>query len=111
MIKKQFRLKTKDIKEMFRKKTYKKLTNELFMILYQYNNLSYPRFAIICKKKLLKKAILRNRIKRRIYEIIRTDILPIKFKKNYDFLILPQKEESFINFKESLLKIFKRFNV
>jgi ribonuclease P protein component len=57
-----------------------------------------PRIAVIVSKKIFKSAVKRNRIRRRIYEIIRTNF---DFSQNYDValtvfspevLTLPQAE-------------------
>lgn len=44
------------------------------------------RFAVVISKKTLKSAVGRNRVRRRIYEIIRAE-LP-KLEQNYDVVVL-----------------------
>lgn len=44
------------------------------------------RFAIVVSKKTHKSAVGRNRIRRRLYEIIRNDLK--KFKEPYDIVVL-----------------------
>jgi len=46
----------------------------------------YSRFTIVVSKKVIKSAVGRNRIRRRIYEIIRLDLSSIK--PNYDVVIM-----------------------
>jgi ribonuclease P protein component len=104
MLKKSFRLKTKDIKNFFSKK-YKKIFTDTLIVYFQENNLNHPRFAVSPKKEIFKKAVKRNKIKRKIYNILR-EILKTKKIKNYDFFIIIQKEENFSNLKELLIKIF-----
>jgi len=45
-----------------------------------------PRFSVVVSKKVLKSAIGRNRIRRRIYEYLRTHI--DQFNDNYDIVII-----------------------
>lgn len=40
------------------------------------NNLGYYRVGVVVSKKVHKSAVVRNRIRRRIYEIVRTTIAP-----------------------------------
>lgn len=91
MIKKKFKLTGEDIKNFFRNK-FQKYNNDYFLIYFQKNNLNYPRFAVIPKKEIFKTAVQRNKIKRKIYAIIKK-FLKEKKIKNYDFLIFPLKNE------------------
>jgi RNase P protein component len=56
MLKKIFRLSGEDLKKFFSQK-YKKIGNDIFLIFYQKNNLSYPRFALLPNKKFSKKQL------------------------------------------------------
>jgi ribonuclease P protein component len=103
MLKKIFRLSGEDLKKFFSKK-YKKIGNDIFLIYYQKNDLSYPRFALLPDKKIFKKAVKRNKARRQVYTIIR-GILKERKIKNYDFFIMIKKEEKFPQLKESLKKI------
>jgi len=103
MLKKIFRLSGEDLKKFFSKK-YKKIGNNIFLIFYQKNNLPHPRFALLPKREIFKKAFKRNKIRRQVYAIIR-EILKEKKIKNYDFFIIIQKEEKFQQLKELLEKI------
>ncbi len=58
-------------------------SNKLFSIKYNLNpNRVHPRFAVIVSKKIFKSAVKRNRVRRRIYEIIRHHLEEIE--KPYD---------------------------
>jgi ribonuclease P protein component len=103
MLKKIFRLSGEDLKKFFSKK-YKKIGNDIFLIYYQKNDLSYPRFALLPDKKIFKKAVKRNKIRRQVYTIIR-EILKERKIKNCDFFIMIKKEERFNQLKESLKRI------
>lgn len=64
---------------------------------------NYPRIAVVISKKIAKKAVLRNLIKRRLLAIFDK----IGFRKSeYDILILIQKDISEINF-DDILKNFE----
>jgi ribonuclease P protein component len=103
MLKKIYRLSGEDLKKFFYQK-YEKISGDVFLIYYQKNNLPYPRFALLPNKKVFKKAVKRNKIRRQVYTIIR-EILKEKKIKNYDFFIIIQKEEKFSQLKELLKKI------
>jgi ribonuclease P protein component len=103
MLKKIYRLSGEDLKKFFSQK-YEKISGDVFLIYYQKNNLPYPRFALLPNKKVFKKAVKRNKIRRQVYTIIR-EILKEKKIKNYDFFIIIQKEEKFSQLKELLKKI------
>ncbi len=50
-----------------------------------------PRFAVVVSKKIIKSAVGRNRIRRRVFEIIREE-LP-RFKKPYDVVCIVSSAE------------------
>lgn len=91
MLKKIYRLKGEDLKVFFMQKN-KILKNKKFLIIFKENNLDFPRFSIKFNTKIFKKAVKRNKLKRRIYEIIRKNWGKIVDKK-FDIVIFPLKEE------------------
>jgi ribonuclease P protein component len=101
MLKKIYRLKGEDLKVFFMQKN-KTLKNKNFLIIFRENNLDFPRFSIKFNTKIFKKAVKRNKLKRRIYEIIRKNWGKIVDKK-FDIVIFPLKEE-LINEKFDLLE-------
>ena len=68
------------------------------------------RFSVIISKKIAKTAVLRNRIRRRIYEIIRQEIPNITAV--YDVAIIVNSIEinnlSYLDLKSKLLDLFKQ---
>lgn len=62
------------------------------------NNFKYSRFGIIVSNKVMKKAVLRNKIKRRIREIIRLRISFIKM--GVDCVILAREGIGGLSYKE-----------
>lgn len=106
MLKKKYRLKGDDIKKFFegRFKTFK---NEYFKIFYRDNSLKFSRFSVKPQDKIFKKAVERNRVRRRIYNILREEKIFEKIKGK-DFLIFPQKKEILdIDYEELKEKISK----
>ena len=74
------------------------------------NNLKTSRFAVVTSVKTSKKAVERNKLKRRLREIIRKEILP-NAKQGYDGVIMTKKsllELSFDELKDITLKLFKK---
>ena len=76
--------KEEDFKKVFKKG--RGFTNDLFVLKVIKNNLDISRFAFVISKKISKKATIRNRIKRRLDNVIRVD-LP-KIKKGWDGIII-----------------------
>ncbi len=54
-------------------------------------NRSQPRMAVVVSKKVLKSAVRRNRIRRRIYDYIRNQIP--RLNQNYDIVIIVSSSE------------------
>lgn len=88
MLKKRFRLAKKDnigriIKEGNR------LAGKFFLCKLRENGLGYCRFAVIVSKKVEKKAVKRNKCRRRVCEAIRNNIKDICHSgKTHDTVIL-----------------------
>ena len=94
-------------KEDFNKliKNAPSIKDKYFVIYYKDNNLKYDRFGISVGKKL-GTAVLRNKYKRRIRNII--DIYRKDYVKNKDYIIILRgraKEVDFSILKESLLTL------
>lgn len=70
------------------------------------------RFGVVISAKVSKKAVVRNKIKRRITEIIRL-ALP-KIKSGFDVMILVKTvvaEKNYQEIKEDIEKLFKKANI
>jgi ribonuclease P protein component len=87
MLPEQNRLKKKtDFKKVFKKgKSYK---NEYLFLKVVENNLNQSRFGFLLSKKNFKKSIQRNKIKRRLADLIRSELPEIK--KGVDIVIVPK---------------------
>jgi len=62
------------------------------------NNLDYSRFGLVVSNKVIKRAVSRNKLKRRLREIIRKK-LPF-IKKGIDCIILARQGIGGLSFKE-----------
>jgi len=72
------------------------------------NNLPLSRFAVLVSKKVSKRAVVRNRLKRQLREIIRLDWLNLT---GYDvvIIVLPAAaNKNFVALKEELKSLFTR---
>lgn len=73
------------------------------------NGLSYSRFGFIVSQKVSKKAVVRNRIKRRLSGIIRTELKNIKTGLDLVFISLSGIEKkNFSEIKEELINLLKK---
>lgn len=82
------------------KKAYsrgKNYWNRNFTLYIKKNNLNYTRFGIVVTKKL-GKAVVRNKIKRRIREINK-ELLPY-IHEGYDIVLIPKKNTVDLSFEE-----------
>jgi len=76
------------------------------------NNLEYNRYGIVINTKVDKRAVIRNKIQRRIKEIIR--LKQKDFQKGFDILILTKSEIKNLDYKEiqeKLEKLFKKSGI
>ena len=86
--------------------TYRRMMGE-YIIYYKEKKLDSPRFGITQAKKF-GKAYKRNRYRRILREIIRTNIKV--FKNEYDYIIIIMKKCDTLDFKQiedNLLKVIK----
>jgi len=108
--------KKKDLQKVFRKG--KGIKESLLTFKWIYNNSGISRFAFVISKKVSKKAVLRNKIRRRLREKVRL-MLPY-FKEGIDGVIIAnsgiekQKKEKLIDnlnkilFRAKLIKKNKK---
>jgi ribonuclease P protein component len=91
-----------DFKKLFDSKS--RAVNSYFVLVFRENNLGYSRIAVSIKRKF-GKAILRNKLRRQIKEIYRTN--KSEFPQGYDFLFIPRKALSEIYKKVDFFEIKK----
>ena len=109
MIQKKFRLHKKDTEWVLRKGA--QITTDLFLVRSISNSepetKPHPQFSIVTSAKLAKKAVDRNKLKRKISEAIRLDMqenLPMKI------VIIPKKRALDVEYKEIETDIKKLFS-
>lgn len=66
----------------------------------------HSRFAVVISKKVLKSAVKRNRLRRRIYEIIHQELSTLK--PGYDTVILVFSPELLVMEHEQLVDLLKK---
>lgn len=107
MLPKKNRLKKKDFEKVF--KTGRGLKEDFLFLKTVKNNLKESRFGFIIPQKISKKAALRNKIKRRLRELVRIK-LP-KIKKGVDVILVANpglEVKDFWEIEDILNKIFKK---
>lgn len=108
MLEKKLRItKNADFKRIYQKGKF--FSNEFFLVKLHPNRFPNNRFAVIVNKKISKKAVIRNKIKRQIREIIR--INQGQLKTGFDIIVIVKKDltrESYKNIEQNLLHLFKR---
>jgi len=108
---KKYRLKKrKDFEEVFKKGIY--CSGSCISIKLKRNNLNISRFGIVVGSRISKKAVIRNKIKRRISEAIRLN-LP-QLKKGFDVIILTKPEvvdKKYREIENILMSLFKKAKI
>ncbi len=99
--------KNKDFERVFRVgEGYKE---DFLFLKIRENNLETSRFGFVVSKKFSKKALIRNRIKRQLREIVKLKLS--KIKKGIDGVILVRpglRDKDFWELEEVINKLFKK---
>ena len=107
MIAQKNRLKKEDFELIF--KEGEKFSNKFFNIRIRGNNLGYCRFAVIVSNKISKKAVVRNKIRRRLKAIFLLNL--DNFNQDFDILVTvlpPIVGLNFLEIKENFLSLAKK---
>jgi ribonuclease P protein component len=108
MLPKNYRLKKKkDFERVF--KRGKGLGENFLILKFVNNNLGVLRIGFVVGQKVSKKATLRNKVKRRLREVVRANLA--KLKSGYDLVFLTKKgieEKSFREIKEMVEELFRK---
>lgn len=77
-------------------------------LVFNENTRGHQRFAVVISKKVLKSAVGRNRIRRRVYEAIRMNLPYFKDKKDCIFVVYSKeiKNMSFDELQKLILDLF-----
>lgn len=111
MLARQYKLKKdNDFKRVFGKGKY--CQGDFIRLKYSENNLDSSRLAIIVSAKVVKKAVERNAIKRRMEEILRLNWQNIK--QGFDIILLIQSEikgKDYSEIEAEIISLFKRIKL
>ena len=76
------------------------------------NELGYSRFGLVVGQKVSKKAVMRNKIKRRLREVIRVELPDIKQGMDVVLIALPEiAKKDFYETRKATKKIFIRAKI
>ena len=107
MLAKQYRLqKDRDFESVFKKG--KTLSDKFLFLKVKKNDLQVSRFGLIIGKKISNKAVIRNRLKRQLREIIKNNLFNIK--PGFDIVIITKPEiinKNYQEIKNDLEKLLK----
>lgn len=103
MIAKNFRIPRERIAYILDKGEEK--SSKLFILRFLKNSESFPRFRTVISKKIAAKAAKRNRLRRQIYEAIRTAVKELKPQNTLDIILIPKKKITDSQYKDILSDI------
>jgi len=111
MLPKENRLKKKkDFKEVFKKgKGFRK---DFLFLKIKNNSFKKIRFGFIVSREISKKAVIRNKIKRRLREIIKKELS--KIKPGIDGVLIAKKgieKKDFLEIKEVVFQLLKKAKI
>lgn len=106
MVKKQHKLSL--TKFDFKTKPHKIINHKYFTLFVYKNNLNYYRIGILIGKKILNKAVLRNKIKKMIFNYSQI-LLKEKNNAQFDFLFKTKPEIKNVTKQELFLELEKIF--
>ncbi len=90
MIAKKFKIPKKHIALILKKG--ESFDSKLFVVRFWENKIEFPRFRIIVSTKFAKKAVDRNKIRRRIYEALRLITKEKSNLRHLDIVFIPKKQ-------------------
>jgi ribonuclease P protein component len=90
--------KKKDIDNVLRNKSSKSAAVSFLSVRFLANELPYSRIGFVVSKKISKKAVIRNKVKRRLREISRNIIKD--FEKGFDIVVFTKPEIANCDFNQ-----------
>jgi len=96
--------KKKDFENVF--KDGKGFKEDLLYLKIKKNNLDYSRIGFIVGKNFSKKAVERNKIKRRLREIIKERIPDLKKGLDIIIVVMPKSRNNFQELRETINRLF-----
>jgi ribonuclease P protein component len=100
MLPKKYRFQSFNFAKFF--KSANKKENEFFKVWQAGTNFTYPRLAVSISVKICKKAVDRNKIRRRIFNVLRINLHNIRAA---DYVIVPKSSAFYINQNDLSQKI------
>jgi len=111
MLSKENRLKKKkDFEKVFKKG--RGVNQDFLFLKFQKNNIKESRFGFLVSQKISKKAVIRNKIKRRLRGLINSNLS--KIKKGNDIILVTRpglEKNDFQSTKEMINTILKKANL
>jgi len=101
--------KKKDFEKVFRQG--KGFKEDFFYLKVSKNNLGLVRFGLITSKKFSKKATERNKMRRRLSELIRKKLPKIKKGTDVVIIAIPGAEADFKKLEDIISKLFKKAQI
>ncbi len=102
--------KRKEFDDIFR--NGKKFENQTYLIKVKENNLDFSRFAFVVPVKIYRKAVVRNTLKRKKREAVRSVFKQIE--KGFDVIVISKKDldkRSYKEIKEGVVDILQKAKV
>ena len=90
----------------------KSFKNEFLVLKINKNGLDYNRFGFIVSKKVSKKAVKRNQVKRRLREIVKKEMT--KIKQGFDVILISLagiEEKNFQEMQKSFLNLIHKSKI
>lgn len=103
--------KKKDIENVLKNKSSRSVALSFLSVRYLANNLPYSRIGFVVSKKISKKAVVRNKIKRQLREICRNIVKD--FGGGVDVIVFTKPEiikQDFIQIKNVLESLLKKIS-
>jgi len=111
MLPREYKLKRdNDFKKVFKQGKYQ--SGKFIRIRFLKNNLEVSRFAFVIGLKISKKAVIRNKLRRQMEEIVRLNFENLK--KGFDLVFLPEIQGINKNYQEiekELINLFKQIKI
>ncbi len=108
MLPREYKLKRdNDFKKVFKQGRYYR--GDFIGVKFLRNNLEFSRFAFVVGLKISKKAVIRNKIRRQLEEIVRLNFDQIK--KSFDLVVMVESriiKEDYQRIEQELVNIFKK---
>lgn len=98
------------------KYTYQKgktIRTPKFSLVFTPNQRGKQRFAVVISKKVIKSAVGRNRVRRRVYEAIRLNLAEISESNDYIFIVFSKdlKTMDFTEIEKLVLKLAEQAKI